>query len=184
MKDINLLPKGYKKKSAVPNVEAAVFIVIFLVAVGISVCGYLTLFGWHQVLSSTNDGYKEDINRYSVVNTVINENKAKEAQISTLQGFLTGVGPNVSAVQYLRYIGGCIPKGSKVTLGSYAYDGTNITINFSINSYENLSEYVRNIKYIGVFPSVKLTTIGANEAGKGIQSTIICSLTAAPAATN
>lgn len=182
MKDINLLPKEYKKKGLPIDIGSMAFIAAFVGAVALVVVAFAGMSIWNLSINSRIDSCDKDIQRYSLADKYVTENKNLQTQIDVRRKFLDYIHPKVTISDIMGYITYCVPKDANVKISNYSDDGTIVTLTCNSNSLSGLSNFVTNLKAIGVFPSVKLQTF-TSDAKTGITMAIQCSRQAVTAAT-
>lgn len=174
MKDLNLLPQKYVKINKARQ-EFMITIAIALSAIALITVIYSGMLIYHNNLSNENDELLDQIQHYSIVNNVINQNEILKSGIGVREQFLKDIDPKIQVFNYSGYIAGCIPKGSGVKLTSLTYDSNNVTLNIKINDYDSLSKYVKRIRNTALFLEVKIQSAAKDDKGK-ITAAIVCSI--------
>lgn len=182
MKDINLLPKEYKKKGLPIDLGSMAFIAAFVGAIVLVVVAFAGMSIWNFSINSRIDSCDKDIQRYSLADKYVTQNKNLQTQIDVRRKFLDYIHPKVTISDIMGYITFCIPQDTNVKISNYSDDGTVVTLSCNVNSLTGLSNFITNLKAIGVFPSIKLQSF-TSDAKTGITAGIQCSRQADTTAT-
>lgn len=180
MKDINLLPKDYKRGFSL-DIGSVVFIAAFLGSAVLLVAAFILMSLYNLSINVRINGCNKDIKKYDVVERYVSENSSLQSQIDARRKFLDYIHPKVTISDYMGYVTYCAPKDAHIKISSYVDDGSNVTITCGAKNLDELSDFITNLKAIGVFPSIKMQSF-TSDANSGMTAVLLCSRTAAAAA--
>ncbi|MBE5935121.1 MAG: hypothetical protein E7262_04950 [Lachnospiraceae bacterium] len=162
---VDFVPKAYAED--MKNKQTDVFANRIAIAVGIIGVGILVYFGGNYIINkAANSALKTRKNQLASVETLLSDIERAELSLNNAKGVYVGTMEFSYLINaFFEEIQGCIPSGTKFE--SFTYQKDSITIDAKATSFEQVGEFVKNLKECTLVGSVAVNGISVAQ-DKGV----------------